>query len=113
MAVGLPKEIAYAVVSFRLTLGALFSTIALLIACLVAWMLSGRIVRPLRQLGEDASVLAAGKLSHRSQVSTRDEIGALADAFNKMAGSLEHRQEEADRAAREVRETKDTLATIK
>jgi diguanylate cyclase (GGDEF)-like protein/PAS domain S-box-containing protein len=85
---------------------------ALLIASLVAWMLSGRILRPLRQLGKDVSVLAAGELSHRSKVDTGDEIGVLADAFNKMAGSLERRQEEADRTAFEVRETKETLSTI-
>jgi diguanylate cyclase (GGDEF)-like protein/PAS domain S-box-containing protein len=112
VSVGLPKQIAYAAVSSRLAWGALFSAVALLIAFLIAWMLSARIVRPLRQLGEDASELAAGKLSHRTEVHTRDEIGILADAFNKMAGSLERRQDEADRAAFEVRETKDTLATI-
>jgi diguanylate cyclase (GGDEF)-like protein/PAS domain S-box-containing protein len=112
VSVGLPKEIAYAAVTSRLTWGALISAVALLIAFVVAWMLSGRIVRPLRQLGEDASVLAAGKLSHRTQVHTQDEIGVLADTFNQMAGSLERRQEEADRAAFEVREAKDTLATI-
>lgn len=112
VSVGLPKEVAYAAVTSRLAWGALLSAIALLIAFLIAWMLSARIVRPLRHLGDDASVLAAGKLSHRTRVHTQDEIGILADAFNKMAGSLERRQEEADRAAFEVRETKDTLATI-
>ena len=112
VSVGLPKEIAYAAVTSRLAWGALFSAIALLIAFLVAWMLSGRIVRPLRQLSNDASVLAAGELSHRTPVHTQDEIGVLADAFNKMAGSLERRQEDADRAAVEMREAKDTLATI-
>lgn len=112
VSVGLPKEIAYAAVTNRLAAGALFSAIALAIAVAVAAMLAARIVRPLEQLGRDASVLAGGALSHRTQVRTGDEIGMLADAFNKMAMSLERRQEEADRAAFEVRETKDTLATI-
>jgi diguanylate cyclase (GGDEF)-like protein/PAS domain S-box-containing protein len=110
--VGLPKQIAYAAVTQRLGWGALFSALALALAVLVAGMLAARILRPLEQLGRDASVLAAGELSHRTLVSTRDEIGVLADAFNKMALSLERRQEEADRAAAEMRETKDTLATI-
>jgi diguanylate cyclase (GGDEF)-like protein/PAS domain S-box-containing protein len=112
VSVGLPNEIAYAAVTSRLTWGALFSAVALLVALFVAAMLSARIVRPLEQLGHDASVLAAGKLSHRTQVDTQDEIGVLAAAFDKMAVSLERRQEEADRAAAEVREAKDTLATI-
>ena len=112
VSVGLPKQVAYAPVSKRLGRAALFISIALLIAFVIAWMLSARIVRPLQQLGDDASVLAAGKFSHRSQVRTRDEIGVLAASFNKMAGSLERRQEEADRAASEMQEAKDTLATI-
>jgi len=112
VSVGLPKQFAYATLKTRLVLGALFSAAALLIALLSAWMLSARIVRPLAQLGNDASVLAAGELSHRTQVQTQDEIGILADAFNRMAGSLERRQEEADLAAFELREAKETLATI-
>jgi len=106
VSVGLPKQFAYATLKTRLVLGALFSAAALLIALLSAWMLSARIVRPLAQLGNDASVLAAGELSHRTQVQTQDEIGILADAFNRMAGSLERRQEEADLAAFELREAK-------
>ena len=112
VSVGLPKEIAYAALTSRLAWGALFSAIALLIALIVAATLSARIVRPLEQLEEDASILAGGKLSHRTRIESRDEIGMLAAAFNKMAVSLERRQEEADRAAAEVREAKDTLATI-
>ena len=112
VSVGLPKQIAHMAVTSRLAWGALFSAAALLIAFLVAAMLSARIVRPLEQLGHDASVLAAGNLSHRTQVRTQDEIGVLADALDKMAVSLERRQEEADRAALEVGEAKDTLATI-
>ncbi len=112
VSVGLSKEVAYATVSTRLRRAALFCSIALTVAFLIAWMLSARIVRPLRQLGRDASTLAAGELSHRTPVHTRDEIGVLAGAFNKMAASLECRQEEADRAASDLREAKDTLATI-
>jgi diguanylate cyclase (GGDEF)-like protein/PAS domain S-box-containing protein len=75
-------------------------------------MLSGHIVQPLRQLRSDASALAGGDLSHRSVVRTRDEVGALADAFNKMAASLEQRQAEAECATEDVRQVKDTLAAV-
>jgi hypothetical protein len=41
-------------------------------------VLSGRVIRPLRQLGRDASLLAFGELSHRSAVRSRDEPGDAA-----------------------------------
>src|SRR5262249_43087021 len=47
---------------------------------------------------------------HRSTVEGQDEIGMLADDFNRMATALERRAEEAGAAADEVRQTKDTLA---
>ncbi len=112
VSVGLPKEAAHVVLTSRLKRAAVFCGLALLIASLIGWILSSRIVRPLRQLGDDASMLAAGKLSHRTRIATHGEIGALAESFNKMAGALERRQEEADRAAFEAREAKETLGSI-
>jgi diguanylate cyclase (GGDEF)-like protein/PAS domain S-box-containing protein len=104
VSVGLPKDIVFATVATQLRWSALFSAIALGCACLIAWMLSGRIVRPLLQLEKDASVLAAGALDHRTAVST-GEVGKLAGAFNRMAISLERRQAE-------VQQTKDTLSAV-
>ena len=112
VSVGLPTDIAFSAVMRRLGWAALFIAGTLLAAFTIAWMLSGRIVRPLRQLGRDASVLAAGELSHRSAVHTRDEVGALAENFNRMAEALERRQEEARAAADEVRKAKDTLTAV-
>jgi len=94
-----------ATVASQLRWSALFSAIALTSAFAIAWMLSGRIVRPLRQLGHDASVLAEGELNHRTAVSTGDEVGNLADTFNRMAVSLEKRQDE-------VQQARDTLSAI-
>src|SRR5262249_55872559 len=88
VSVGLPTDIAFAAVATRLSWAALFIAGTLVAAFAIAWMLSGRIVRPLRQLGKDAAELAAGKLGHRSAVRTRDEVGALAENFNRMAEAL-------------------------
>jgi diguanylate cyclase (GGDEF)-like protein/PAS domain S-box-containing protein len=112
VSVGLPTDIAYAAVVRPLVWSALFITGTLMTAFAIAWTLSGRIVRPLRQLGKDASTLAAGELSHRTAVRTHDEVGALADNFNRMAESLDRRQEEARCNADELRRAKDTLATV-
>ena len=112
VSVGLPTDIVFATFISGLVWGAVFISGTLLTAFAIAWMLSGRIVRPLRQLSKDASELAAGELSHRSAVHTHDEVGALAVNFNRMAEALERRQDEARAAADEIRRTKDTLAAV-
>jgi diguanylate cyclase (GGDEF)-like protein/PAS domain S-box-containing protein len=112
VSVGLPTKVAFAGVVKRLSLGALFILGTLAAASAIAWILSGRIVRPLRQLGRDAAALAAGELSHRSAVTSRGEVGALADNFNRMAEALERRQDEAHAAADEMRKAKDTLEAV-
>jgi diguanylate cyclase (GGDEF)-like protein/PAS domain S-box-containing protein len=112
VSVGLPTDIAFAAVMSRLGWGALFILSTLIAAFAIAWMLSGHIVWPLLQLRDDASALAGGDLSHRSAVRTQDEVGVLADAFNKMAASLEQRHSEAARATEDVRQVKDTLAAV-
>jgi diguanylate cyclase (GGDEF)-like protein/PAS domain S-box-containing protein len=110
--VGVPTRTAFAAVGARLGWSSVFIIIALLIGFAIAWIFSGHVVRPLRQLGKDAARLASGNLGHRSKVTTQDEIGALADDFNRMASALERRAEEASCAADEVRQAKDTLAAI-
>src|SRR5262249_47040431 len=67
---------------------------------------------PLRQLRKDAVRLAAGRLTHRTAVDSDDELGALGKAFNRMAASLQQRQEESAHAAEEVLQAKETLATV-
>src|SRR5262245_31432959 len=105
VSVGLPTDVAFTRVIRRLGWSALFTCAALFMSFGIAWTLSGRIVGPLRQLRKDASALATGKLSHRTAVHTHDEVGILADAFNRMAESLEQRR--AD-----LWETKELLAAV-
>jgi diguanylate cyclase (GGDEF)-like protein/PAS domain S-box-containing protein len=110
--VAVPTDIAYAALANRLKWGALIIAGTLALAFAIAWLLSGRIVRPLRQLGKDAAVLAGGDLSHRTAVHTPDEVGALAENFNQMARALEVRRQKVRSARGEMRQAKDTLATV-
>jgi diguanylate cyclase (GGDEF)-like protein/PAS domain S-box-containing protein len=112
VSVGLPTDIAFAPVLRRLTWGALFALATLLLTSAIAWTLSGRIVSPLRQLWKDSQALAAGKFEHRSVVQTQDEVGTLADAFNRMAQRLEERRQEARNAAHELRRANDALGAV-
>jgi diguanylate cyclase (GGDEF)-like protein/PAS domain S-box-containing protein len=110
--VGQPTHSLFASAAFRLATAASFIFGTLIIGFSIAWVLSGRLARPLRQLGKDASLLASGRLSHRSTVCTKDEVGILADDFNRMAMALEARAREAHGAADELRQAKDTLAAV-
>src|SRR5439155_3843713 len=62
--------------------------IGIAISFLVIWVVSTRISARLRLLAGAAGALAKGDLTRRASVSTQDEAGALADAFNAMADQL-------------------------
>lgn len=55
--------------------------------------LSGRLTRDLRALTEGASKLAHGDLDARVEVRSKDDVGRLAEAFNRMATDLRANQE--------------------
>ena len=59
------------------------------IASLLAIAAARFFARPVLELVESAKRIAEGDLTHRSEVVSRDEIGMLAAAFNRMAGTLE------------------------
>lgn len=62
-----------------------------------AWRLGGTVLRPIQRLTDSAIELGEGNLDQVLPVSSRDELGRLADAFNKMAGKLRlYRQTTAD-----------------
>lgn len=62
-----------------------------------AWRLGGTVLRPIQRLTDSAIELGEGNLDQVLPVSRRDELGQLADAFNKMAGKLRlYRQTTAD-----------------
>ncbi len=54
-----------------------------------AVLLTGSLLRPVRELTGAARALAGGDLARRVGVRTRDELGELSEAFNHMANSLQ------------------------
>lgn len=58
------------------------------ISGVVSLLLSGILVRPLRKISRSARQIADGNLEHRLVVSSQDEIGDMAQDFNRMADSL-------------------------
>lgn len=68
-------------------LGILFGTLVGAVA-LGLWLAS-RLAEPIIRLTESAKTIAAGRFDARVAVTTRDEVGALGDIFNVMAGTVE------------------------
>jgi signal transduction histidine kinase/ActR/RegA family two-component response regulator len=59
--------------------------------------LSWRMVRPIRALTAGAARIGAGRLDHRIQIDTGDEIGQLGRQFNTMASELERSYTDLER----------------
>jgi NtrC-family two-component system sensor histidine kinase KinB len=66
----------------------LITLAALGIAVVVAWHLTRTVVGPLRRLTRGANAIREGEFAERIEVSSRDELGELASAFNQMAEDL-------------------------
>ncbi len=65
------------------------------IGVLLGWWTTERVTHPVEQLAAGARAVAAGDWSARVEVLSHDEIGELAQAFNRMT---EHLVEQRDRA---------------
>ena len=64
-------------------------TVAAALALVLTWLLSRGIVGPVEALTAAARRMERGDLKARVETRSRDEVGALAGAFNAMADSLE------------------------
>jgi signal transduction histidine kinase/CheY-like chemotaxis protein len=89
MFVELPAEEAYAPLYAALKRLGFVLLAALFIAVLAGMFLAGRMVGPIQALRTGAARLGSGDLSQRIAVKTGDELEALADQFNDMAGQLQ------------------------
>src|SRR6266576_929161 len=89
MFVELPAEEAYAPLYAALKRLAFVLLGALGFAVLAGMFLAGRMVGPIQALRTGAARLGSGDLSQRIAVKTGDELEALADQFNDMAGQLQ------------------------
>ena len=70
---------------------------ALPLGLFFAYRLSGVVLRPIQRLTDSARELGEGNLDQVLPISGHDELGQLADAFNKMAGKLRlYRQTTSD-----------------
>jgi PAS domain S-box-containing protein len=74
------------------------------LGALAALFLARRITSPLERLRRGALAVAGGDLAHRLAVTSRDEIGELAAAFNQMTSDLQAERTALQKANRELDE---------
>lgn len=93
--------------------GALYAAACvLLLSLLLAFALARRLRQPLDALAEGARRLAAGEYSHRCDAHRRDEIGALARDFNRLAEALEQARQSRQRWSADVAHELRTPLTV-
>ena len=60
-----------------------------LLGIVLSWLVSRRFSKPIRELADAADAVGAGHYEQRVTLERGDELGTLAQAFNKMAGEVE------------------------
>jgi two-component system nitrogen regulation sensor histidine kinase NtrY len=80
--------------------GVVVGASGIVIGVLLGWWTTERITRPVERLAAGARAVAGGDLSARVEVLSRDEIGELAGAFNRMTEQLLEQRERAIQAER-------------
>jgi two-component system sensor histidine kinase BaeS len=82
-------------------------------ALALSWIVSARVVRPVRELAGAAQRIAHGARTARVPASGADELAQLAGAFNEMAASLEQAEQIRSQLLADVaHELRTPLATV-
>jgi methyl-accepting chemotaxis protein len=89
----------------------LVGVISLVVAFLLAAVAAKLIIRPVLDLAETATRIAEGDLTQRTEVSTSDEIGVLAESFNAMTANLEKMLTKLQRSQQQLKSVFETVSS--
>jgi signal transduction histidine kinase len=100
---GMSRSLAQARNAYRSSLVAVGFASAVVLVLFASLLRSGYvwIFAPIRKLHEGARRVAQGDFRYRLELKTRDEMGELADAFNKMTGRFQEIAADLDRQVQE------------
>jgi signal transduction histidine kinase len=84
-----PLSEAFAPLKSAIWRTALLLVAFLLLAIATSVLLARRLVRPIESIQAAAARIGSGSLNQRIEVPSNDELGALADEFNRMAAQLQ------------------------
>jgi nitrogen fixation/metabolism regulation signal transduction histidine kinase len=97
--------------SFVVTLS-LVLLLAVLFAVWVAFLMSRKLIAPIRELAEGTKAVAAGEYHKRLPVGRRDDLGLLVLSFNQMTERLAEARDTAERSQRLVERQRAYLETV-
>ncbi len=83
--------------------------LAVVLAVVITWRMLVALARPLKSLTAAAREIASGNQSARAVISSDDELGRVAQEFNRMAQAIEDNQAKEQAATAELRAKVDTL----
>lgn len=93
---------------------ALAGVLILIVGAGAAWLISRQITTPLHELALAAEGISHGDYSRRVAASHGDEIGRMADSFNRMAHEIEESRREIEgRVAARTKELEAALGDLK
>jgi len=84
-----PISEAFAPIESAIWRTALLLVVFLLVAIVTSVLLARNLVRPIESIQVAAAKIGSGALDQRIEISSRDELGALAEEFNRMAARLQ------------------------
>lgn len=93
VSVGVPRAVLYDPASEQFYRQMLLSLLIASLAIFAAFLIARSVVEPLRKLTEAARALGEGNLTVRSGVENDPAVGNLGESFDKMAESIEAREE--------------------
>ncbi|KWW51221.1 chemotaxis protein, partial [Bacillus cereus] len=85
--------------------------ICIIVAIILAWWFSGKLVKPIRQIDEKLKELASqdGDLTARLHVTSKDEIGDIANSFNQMLANLQRIIKQVQQTSTSVKEASENV----
>ncbi len=89
-----------------------FAFITLLVLFSVTWIglyLARGVTEPIGMLAQGTREISSGNLDFRVEVRTRDELGILAESFNRMTGELKGSKETIERSNRDLLQSNQEL----
>jgi len=79
---------------------------------LLGFYAARRLIRPIRLLTEGAELIGRGRLDHRINIKTGDEIEQLAEAFNQMSDNLEKSGREREKYLHRIEESEEQYKNL-
>ena len=90
----------------------IISIILLIVLCIVLFITISRILKPIDVLKKLMDSVADGNLTVRATIKTKDEIGQLANNFNKMTESMHNIIEVVKHSASNVQANSESLSAV-